>query len=181
MQRFQRFGIVSALVAGVALTLAACAAKSPLEQLNENRSRYSAELNGFFIQETPVVAEVDAEMEVEPDDGGEPADVEDAEVEEAPVEVIQNAHLDILVKHDSFEKLAGLTLDIVQIDAGQAEKGRWLLWVDTANVERANPPQYSHVLESVDYVEGDGFSVEVRHPVPEGERGDYREFDGLGE
>ena len=123
------------------------------------------------------------EMEMEGEPEAEAATTDDAEElaeEPMPVEIVQNAHLDILVKHDSFEKLPGVTVDIVQVDGDLNEKGRWLLWVDTSNVERANPTQYSHVLEDIDYVEGDGFTVEVRHPVPEAERGDYREFENLG-
>lgn len=181
MQRIQRFGMALGLVAAALLVFVGCAKKSPLEQMIENRARYTAEINGFFIQETPVVAEVDAEVEVEPGDGGEPADVEGTEVDEAPsMEVVQNAHLDILVKHDAFEKLPGITLDIIHADANENVKGEWKLWVDTSNVPRANPTVYGHVIENVDYVEGDGFAVEVRHPIPEAERGDYREFDGLG-
>ena len=35
-----------------------------------------------------------------------------AELEPAAVLVSQRAHLDIIVKHDSFEKLPGVTIDI---------------------------------------------------------------------
>jgi hypothetical protein len=100
-------------------------------------------------------------------------------MEMAPVEVKKRATLDLLVRHDSTEKLPGVTLDLIMVDADLNEKGRWLVWVDTSKVERANPTQYEHVLEDLDYVEGDAFTVEVRRPIAESERGDYREFDGL--
>lgn len=181
----QRFGWS---LGGVALLLlavfTACAGKSPEERLVENRSRYTAELNGFYIEETPLIQETVEEAAEEGDasaaDEGAGDTETDAEAGAADVPVVQNAHLDILVKHDSFEKLPGVTLDISMVDAGQNEKAHWRVWVDTADVERANPTQYSHVLEDIDYEEGDGFHVEVRHPVPEAERGEYREFSDLG-
>jgi len=175
----QRFGMVLGLVGASLMVFAGCSSKSPLEKMIENRARYSVDVNGFFIKETPVVAEIDAEMEVDADPA-EPNELGEPEVEEQPVEVIQNAHLDLLLKHDSFEKLPGVTVDIFQVDGNETEKGRWRLWVDTSKVERSNPTQYSYVIENVDYVEGDGFAAEVRHPVPESERGEYREFGEAG-
>jgi hypothetical protein len=175
---------VSALAALVLLAaLGGCSQKSPLEQMIENRSRYSAELNGFFVEETPIVVEatgeeMPAEGEFAAEEGDEMEMPTDLDFGTSPA-VDQRAQLDILLKHDSFEKLPGITVDITQVDAGMNQKGRWLLWLDTANVERANPTQYSHVIEDLEYVEGDAFSVEVRHPIPEGERGDYKEFEGL--
>ncbi len=180
MQRIQRFGMSLALVIGALLIATGCAKKSPLEQLVENRARYSAEINGFYVEANPLIADV---AEAEEEMAGEPEAEEEGEVEEAevePVEVIQTVHLDILLRHDSFEKLPGVTVDIVHVDPDLNEKNRWRVWFDTSKVERANPTQYSHALEGVDYEEGDGFNVEVRHPIPEGERGDYREFANPG-
>jgi hypothetical protein len=177
VRRMQRFGMALGLVVAGLMAFAGCSSKSPLEKMIENRARYSVEVNGFYIEETPVVGEVDAEMEVDAADADE---IELEGVEEQPVAVIQNAHLDLLLKHDSFEKLPGITLDITQVDANKTEKGHWRLWVDTSKVERANPTQYSHVIENLDYEEGDGFAAEVRNPVPESERGDYREFSEVG-
>ena len=182
MQRIQRFGMSFALVIGALLVFTGCAQKSPLETMIENRSRYTAEINGFYVDANPLVADAGA-GEVEGEGEGEPEGEPEGEgelVEPEPVELVQIAHLDILIKHDSFEKLAGVTVDIIQVDPDENEKGRWLVWFDTANVERANPTQYSHEIEGIDYVEGDGFTVEVRHPIPEGERGDYQEFANVG-
>lgn len=176
MQRIKRIGTLPGLVAAVLLTVAGCAQKSPLEQLVENRGRYSAEVNSFYVDQVPV------EMEMEPEPEGELEGEPEGEepMEPAPIEVRQRVTLDILVRHDSLEKLPGVTLDVTMVDSSQNEKARWLVWVDTASVERANPTQYEHIVEDVDYVEGDGFNAEVRHPIPEAERGDYREFEGVG-
>ncbi len=173
MQRMKWFGMGMGLAMGALLALAGCAEKSPLEKMMENRARYSARLNGFYVQAQPLVAEVVADAETE-------AGEETAAVEEAPVEIVQNAHLDILVQHDSSVKLPGITLDITQVDVAKSQKGHWRMWVDTSRVEKANPTQYSYVIEGVDYVEGDGFNVEVRHLVPEAERGEYQEFANVG-
>ncbi len=166
MHRY-RFGICASLVALLAGALAGCAEKSPEERVAEIRSRYKADLNGFYVEETPLALAVDAAV------AGEEAAAEAPEVEEVALK--RDAHLDILVRHDSFEKLPGLTVDISMASADGGEKGHWRLWLDTAGIERANPTQFSHVLEDVPYEPGDGFMVEVR-PVPADERGDYREF-----
>lgn len=180
MQRIKRFGMGICLTLGSVLVLVGCSQKSPIEQMIANRARYSAEINpgGFYVDSKPMIEDM-AEVQVEPPT--EPGDVVEMEVDEpAPVEVLQTAYLDILLKHDSLEKLPGVTVDLVHVDADLNEKGRWLIWLDTSNVERANPTQYSHVIEGIDYVEGDSFTAEVRHPIPEAERGDYREFADFG-
>ena len=69
---------------------------------------------------------------------------------------------------------------VEQFITNKVEKAAWKIWVDTAGLPKANQKQVSHILEDVDYQEGDGFSAEIRHPVPEAERGDYREFSGAG-
>ncbi len=183
MQRIKRFGLGLCLAIGTLLLGTACSEKSPLEQMIETRSRYSAEINpgGFYVDSKPMVAEF-AEAEIDPE--AEPADETAIDTEEPelvePVEVMQTAYLDILIKHDSYDKLPGVTVDIVHVDAGMNEKAHWLVWFDTSTVERANPTQYSHVIEGIDYVEGDSFSAEIRHPIPEAERGDYKEFANVG-
>ncbi len=175
MQQTKRFRTGLGLTIGALLVLVGCAQKSPLEKLIENRARYKAKVNSFYIDAQPVIAEaIDAEPEAEG------AEIEGEAAEPEPVAVVQNAHLDLLVQHDSSEKLPGVTLDIVQVDANKTQKGQWRTWVDTSKVERANPTSYSYVIEGIDYVEGDGFSAEVRHPIPEAERGEYREFENVG-
>ena len=102
-----------------------------------------------------------------------------AEVEMAPPPN-PNILLDILIKHDSPEMLPGITVDISMADGDGNPKGAWRVWFDTSAVRKANITPYSHVLEDVPYVEGDGFFAEVRHPVPPEERGEYQEFSSAG-
>jgi len=92
------------------------------------------------------------------------------------IEVFEKVRLDILIQHRSREKLPGLTLDISMVDSAEMEKGHWRVWFDTSDVTKATVTQFTHILEEVGYEEGDGFFVEVRHPIPVEERGDYREF-----
>lgn len=163
------------LIAGLVLVLAGCEAKSPEEKVASLRARYKAQMNGFVVQEEPVVVEV-----TEVAAGAPGAEAEEAATAPSAPVMRQKILLDILVHHDSNERLPGVTLDISMVDAAKNEKGHWLLWVDTSKLQKATKTQLSHVLEDVDYVEGDGFSVEVRHPVPAAERGEYKEFAPAG-
>lgn len=174
-------GVTWVAVAVVAvLMLAGCASKSPEEKVAQNRTRYTAELNGFFVRQEPVApammdeemaAEEAAEMTAAGDEGAEMAPPE-AE----PVSLMQDVTLDILVRHDTFDKLPGITIDISMQDAAGQDKGHWTMWADTANLEKGNQLQLTEVLEDVPYEEGDGFFVQIRTPIPPDERGDYPEF-----
>ncbi|HEX6198626.1 MAG TPA: hypothetical protein VF150_00035, partial [Thermoanaerobaculia bacterium] len=164
------------------LTLA-CASEpeDPEERVSEIRSRYSARLNGFVVHQVP---EVPAEPPLEvPAEGAEPVADDQAEGAEAEgVEVLQEVPvtqavtLDILVSRDGRNTLPSLTLDITQVDAQERDKASWKAYLDVADVQRGPGTQVSYRLEDVEYEEGDGFHVEVRHPVPAAERGEYREF-----
>lgn len=171
------------LCSAVALLLTACGGRSPEEKVAWLRGMYSAELKGFIMQREPA-----PEPEPVPEEGvgAEAAPVEEmvgeGEVAE-PVEAEPATHnilLDILIKHDSPELLPGITVDLVMVDASETEKASWKVYFDTSTVKKGNPTQYTHVLEDVPYVEGDGFAAEIRHPVPVEERGDYREFSSAG-
>ena len=142
------------------------------------RGFYSARLNGFLLDEVPLVTEVPELEAVEISGEGEVDAVASDEVvdEVAEIEVIQEVRLDVLIQHRSDEKLPGITLDISMVDSAEREKGHWRAWFDTSNVTKATVTQFTHILEDVGYEEGDGFFVEVRHPIPVEERGDYREF-----
>jgi hypothetical protein len=162
-----------------AALVAACASKTPAERVAESRSAYKATLNSFFVKETPLepVEEAmagEAEAEDEAEAGAEAED-------EMPmaVEVRKDAVLDVIVQHQTNDPLAGITLDISMVDGAQNELEHWQYWVDTTGLPKANQRPYSIVFEDVDYQEGYGFNVEVRQPVPESERGAYREFEGL--
>lgn len=161
----------------------ACASEpeDPAERVSEIRSRYSAQLNGFVVHqvpeapaEPPMEAPGEAAAPVADDEAGGP-EVEGAEVL-AAVPVSQAVTLDVLVSRDGREALSGLTLDVTQADAEDREKASWKIYLDVADVERGSGTQIAYRLEDVEYEEGDGFHVEVRHPVPAAERGEYREF-----
>lgn len=175
--------IVGISALALALTAAACGPKDPQEKVAELRSYYSAELNGFLVLAPPVEEPMDTEepaMEGEPEAPADEVEGDEEGMDEMPAEPAEPAtsdiQLDILVKHRSPENLPGITVDISMVDAQQNEKGHWTLYLDTANIAKANVTQFTHVLEDVSYEEGDGFHVEVRHPVPAGERAEYIEF-----
>lgn len=152
--------------------VAACGPSlSPEEQLEANRSNYTAELTSINLRQIPaevVVAEV-------VDGDTEDLQVFDGEAEFVRTDVI----LDVLVSTRSEPTLDGVTLDLTHVDGAQKLKGRRTLFIDTSSLIRGVGVQISHVIEDVDYAEGDGFHVEVRVPIPVEERGEYREYDGL--
>jgi hypothetical protein len=175
--------------------LLACAPGSPQEQVAEARSHYHATLNGFVVKNQPMPEpEVGMEGEMagaegvegaegaaaQPGAAGEPAAGEGEGEEMMMMEelpVTSDVVLDILVRNDGGDKLPGITVDVTQVDPAENEKGHWRVWVDTSSLGARSPGiQVSHVLPDVDYEEGDGFSVEVRNPVPAAERGEYQEF-----
>ena len=92
----------------------------------------------------------------------------------------QDAILDILVSTTSRDPLPHLTVDVEQVDADKNPKGHWLAYLDTAHVLRGPGTQISYTIKDVDYTEGDGFTVEVRTPVPPEDRGQYKEFQESG-
>jgi hypothetical protein len=165
------------------LLLAACAG-TPEDRVARLRGMYSARLNGFIVEQPPAPEP----LMMEEEEGEEPmAPVEEAA--EEPMEPMEpepmgpqthDIRLDILIQHDSPERLPGVTVDISMVDGAGAEKGAWKVWFDTANMPKANVTQYTHLLEDVPYEEGDGFYAEIRHPIPAAERGEYREFSAAG-
>lgn len=180
MKRFPRsLGVWSVVLVGI--LVGGCGPKSPEDKIAKMRSLYSARLNGFILEEEPVVAAVPEVPELEAveiiDDGTvDGVDPEAVEMEPVVVEVEEKVRLDILIQHRSDENLPGITVDISMVDTAEVEKGHWRVWFDTSNVTQATVTQFTHILEDVEYEEGDGFFVEVRHPVPVEERGEYREF-----
>lgn len=192
MKTKKKYSSLALLLPMVALILAACP-KSPEERVVEQRSYYKARLLGFIVEADPVLADLteeaaeevaEAVAEEQASEGPMDAAAADAgegeamETAEATVSIRQNVRIDILLQHDSPDKLAGITLDIEMVDSNKVEKNVWKLWVDTTALAKGTGTQFGHLLEDVDYVEGDGFNVEVRSPVPSEERGEYREFSG---
>ena len=174
-------------VCALMLILTACGGGTPEERVARTRGMYSARLNGFFLQpvaepEPEPMAEEGTEegveaMEPEPEAEAEGEMAE--EMEPAPP-ANPNVLLDILIQHDSPDILPGITVDISMADADGNPKGAWKVWFDTSKVLKANVTPYTHVLEDVPYVEGDGFFAEIRHPIPVEERGEYKEFSSAG-
>jgi len=168
----------STVITLLASFAAGCAQPTPEERVAAMRARYSAELQGFVIRTEPLVDETVAGDE-EGTEGTESSAAEageDGSEEAAPVPVQQNLLLDIVVRNENKERLPGLTLDVSQQGADGAEKAHWQIWVDTAKIGRGPGTAVNHLIDDVDYTEGDGFNVQVRTPVPAAERADYREF-----
>lgn len=178
-----------AIALSLCLTLAVlvgCAEVPPEERVSRARSRYEASLNGFIVQQRPIVdadvpvAGPDAESgAVASDEGAGDAEVM-AETAEAPIDLNQDVLLDIVIRHDSFEKLDGITVDISMAD-GDRDLQVWRVWFDTSGIDKGPGVQFSHTLEDVDYLPGYGFSAEIRYPVPPEDRSEYREFADLGD
>ena len=129
-----------------------------------------------------MIVEVPELEAVEVTDEGVEEATEEGVIEEeaidpmADIEVSQKVRLDVLIQHRSDERLPGITVDISMIDSSEVEKGHWRVWFDTSEVTQATVTQFTHLLEDVGYEEGDGFFLEVRHPVPVEERSEYRDF-----
>lgn len=189
-RRRPRTLLLPAVAAAAALAAAGCAPESPEERVAELRSRYTAELNSFVIEETPLVPEPMEGMEEGAGEEGageeetapeEPAAGEEemAEGEEEPLEPVptrKDAVLDILIQNRAVEPLPGITLDIGLVNADKDTKETYRVWMDTSDLQKGRGQTYFHTLLDVPYEEGDAFYVEVRHPVPPAERGEYREF-----
>lgn len=189
MFRIGRVALI--LLAICAVSLGACSSATPLEKLEATRAEYKANLNSFFVKETPLEVEPMPGVEGESEDAESPAGTESSggdgdpegeggeEMAMVEPEVRLDAMLDVIVQHDSRNPLEGVTLDITMVDASQQEIGGWTRWVDTSGLPKANQRPVSIVLEDVAYEEGYGFFVEVRSPIAASERGEYREYEGI--
>jgi len=144
---------------------AACAPDSPEDRIAALRSRYTASLNSFAVEQTPLEPAAEA-----------PADTPLLD----PIPTRDDVMLDVLVQRRSDEPLPGLTLDVTQVDGERREKRHYRIWIDVSQITKGRGQSVSHRLPDVDFEEGDGFHVEVRHPVPPEERGEYREFSPGG-
>ena len=185
MFRIGRISLV--FIAICAVSLGACSSSTPLEKLEATRAEYKATLNSFFVKETPLesapLAAVEGEVETADQAAGSEGSEGETEGEEEMAmvepEVRLDAMLDVIVQHDSRNPLPGITIDVTMVDAAQQELGRWTRWVDTTGLPKANQRPVSLELEDVAYEEGFGFFVEVRSPIAESERGEYREYEGI--
>jgi len=204
------FALLPLAAAGL-LVVVACRPSDPIERIAEARAGYGAELTGFYAKQVEIApaaedvppteegasaedlaaaAEVGVEELAEGAEtegaAAEGAEAEGAEGEPGEGEAVEvptrtDIVLDVMVSRQGSDELQGLTLDITLVDASKAEKDHWLWWVETSGMPKGDQRQFSHTLEGVDYVDGDGLLVEVRDPVPAEVRGDYREFrEGAG-
>jgi hypothetical protein len=139
---------LSLLFASALLLAWGCGGGGP-EKVARVRAQYEARLNGFVVRDLPAEGEAPARQEI---------------------------LLDILVRRDGRDALPGLTVDLSVAGAGGAEKARRQLWVDTSGIGKGVEVQLAVTVDGLEYQPGDGFHVEVRHPVPAAERGAYREF-----
>lgn len=183
-RKYLRLGLVLAL----AVVVFTGCPKSPEEQVEKLRSYYTARVIGIIVDAVPEPEEsledplaepsemASPEMSPEDDDGVMDGGDNEGMEAETTVPTRQTVRVDILIQHDSPEKLPGVTLDLEMVDAQQAPKASWKVWVDTSELPKATGSQFSHVLEDIEYVDGDGFSVEVRSYVPPEDRAGYKEF-----
>lgn len=163
-------------IAALSILLAAlstgCPQLTPEQELEALRSEYTAEVQNFYP--------VESEPEVLVPEEGEALEVD----ENAPIELSQPEPpvilVDVLVSTVAREKLDGITIDVSHGDSQGNEKELRRLWIDTSNIERGSGAQMTLRLEGLDYVEGDGFHVQVRSPIPEQDRSEYREFSSIG-
>lgn len=195
--RFDRPGRPKALATLAALLLAAgaigaCGPSDPTAEIEDARSRYSAEVVSFSVDQRPESPPVEpptgddaagdaADAEGEAEVGSDEAALEETMEPTEPIDVRQDVLLDILLRFDGQDALDGLTLDITHVDPDKQEKGAYKAYIDVSDVHRGPPAQIVHRLEDVPYEEGDGFHAEVRSPVPAAERDQYREFAETGE
>ena len=176
---WRRPEMVLAFVAAIALLIGACGGGGGVA---ETRAGFIAQLQSFTVQapaadEAMASEDADAEVEVEADaDAAADADA-DAEGDMPAEPAMVSVMLDILVHNEGAGTLDGITVDLTIADPDGAEKERRLLWIETAGLTKGSQTQVVYDLNDVAYTEGDGFHVEVRHPIPMEERGDYREFD----
>lgn len=151
------------------LLLAACAGEGGVAGA---RAGYIAEMGSFSVVQAPAMAE-EATEDAEAD-----AEAEAAEEAAAPTgPAMATVLLDFLIHNEGSGALDGVTVDLTIADPDGNEKERRLLWVETAGLTKGSQRQVAHELTDVAYADGDGFHVEVRHPILMEERGDYREFD----
>lgn len=199
MRRCMIHGLSLCLVsAGLIAALGACAKETPEERIARLRTEYEVTLNSFVMDQKPLEQEapegegemaegaMEGDMEGAPDAGDE-GGMEEEDILE-PVELQQDVLLDILVKNTSDGTLPVLTLDVSQVDAYGAddpsqgrEKAHYRIEIDTSRIVKGASEQILYRLEDVDYQDGDGWSVEVRHPVPPEDRSEYRELSAAEE
>ena len=147
----------------VAIFIGACGETDPYAVIEAQRTQYTAQAQGFYVDERVI-------------DRDPVQDADGNEVSIAPI-IEKDILLDILVQNEAAEPLAGLTVDFEHVDSAGSIKSARKIFLDTSEVGRGNVGSFSETLSNVDYTDGDAFTVNVRSPIPEAERSEYREFD----
>ncbi len=181
--------MVCSLVVLAAIALTACPQKSPEAQVLEARSKYSLNPTGILVNELETeeaaageespAAVMAEEVSVEASAAEETAEGETLDEEMAAPQGPRSVEVmvDLLVQFSATgDALPGITVEIVQKDPFQKEKGRHLTWVETPGLRKGEARQVSIKLEVDNYEDGDEFSVEWNAFVPAEKRGEYREF-----
>ena len=152
------------------LLLSGCSEGDPQERVAKLRARYFAKPTGLVVRQQPIPEPV---IEADPAS----ADPEtDTVILDDPTPVRKDILLDVLVRHDAPEQLPGVTLDIGILDPAGNVKETFRRYIDTSALGKGPGSQFELIFEDVDYVEGDQFTVEIRHPVPVEQRSEYQEF-----
>ena len=159
------------------LAAASCAPRAgPADRVERLRAHYTAEISGFMVDE-PAAAAPSPQPGVVSAPAAEAAATGEGEAElVAPPPAGSDVELDLRIRHDSPERLSGLTLEVGLLDPAGKEKEHYRIWVDSSGIEAGASGAVRYRLEDVPYVAGDRFAVEVRRGVPAGERGLYKEF-----
>ena len=184
-----------------ALALSGCGPTSPEAKVTAARAEYTVRLENFTVRE-PEVEEMMPEMEEGED--GEPMAAEEAasseemaasaegEMAAEGMEMAEGAMeeetgprtvdviLHLLVRFGGDKALPGITVEVTQKDPFGEEKEPTLHWIETDGMIKSDVRQVDLVLESVEFQDGDAFSVLLREVVPENMRSQYREFSGAG-
>ncbi len=168
---------LAAAASAATLAAASCAPRSgPADRVERLRAHYSAEITGFVVHE-PAAAAPSPQPGVAKAPAAEAAAIGEGEAGlVAPPPAVSDVELDLRIRHDSPERLSGLTVEVGLRDSAGREKEHYRIWIDTLAIEPGASGVLRYRLEDVPYVAGDRFSVEVRPGVPAGERGLYKEF-----
>lgn len=143
----------------------ACRQVPPEERIDRLRSRFTATASSMTERRPSETATA----------GGEPLVVVEGAGPRSTTIL-----LDVVLTSTARSTLAGLTLDVSQVDAKGESKEVRRLFVDTSRVRPGNDVQATLVLDHVSYEDGDQFAAEVRSPIAAAERGAYREYAPSG-
>lgn len=168
---WRRPEMVLAFVVAIALLIGACGGGGGVA---EARAGFIAKMQSVAVQ-APAAEEAMASDEAESEAKAETEAEAEGEMPAEPAMV--DVLLDILVHNEGSGTLDGVTVDLTIADPDGVEQEHRLIWVETAGLTKGSQSQVVYELSDVPYTKNHGFHVEVRHPIPMEERGDYREFD----